>query len=57
MVQVDTEGIYGSSTFCLAVIDRKRSRMHVACLGDSSIMVIGGTPTEPEVCPPSPQHA
>lgn len=49
VVQVDTEGIYGSSTFCLVVIDRRRSRMHTACLGDSSIMVIGATPDEPEV--------
>lgn len=50
-MQVDTEGIYGSSTFCLVVIDRRRSRMHSACLGDSSIMVIGATPDEPEVRP------
>lgn len=51
-LQVDTEGIYGSSTFCLAVVERRLWRMHTACLGDSGIMVIGSTSEDPEARPP-----
>jgi hypothetical protein len=50
--KVDTEGIYGSSTFCLLVVDRKSARLHTACLGDSGFMVLGATPEQPEVCLP-----
>lgn len=47
--KVDSEGVYGSSTFCLAVVDRAWARMHTACLGDSGFMVIGNTPETSEV--------
>lgn len=47
--KVQTEGIYGSSTFCLAVIDRANARMHTACLGDSGFMLLGATAENPEV--------
>ena len=48
--KVQTEGVYGSSTFCLAVVDRAWARMHTACLGDSGFMVIGTTPDNRQVC-------
>jgi hypothetical protein len=47
--KVQTEGVYGSSTFCLVVLDRAFARMHTACLGDSGFMVMGTTPEQPEV--------
>lgn len=47
--KVQTEGIYGSSTFCLGVLDKNNSRLLTACLGDSGFMVMGTTKDNPEV--------
>ena len=47
--KVQSEGIYGSSTMCLVSIDLEWARIHVACLGDSGLIVIGSTPEDPKV--------
>lgn len=46
--KVTTEGIYGSSTLCFAVVDRRWARVTVACLGDSAFMLLGSSPEQPE---------
>lgn len=46
--KAQSEGVYGSSTMCVAVLDRRWARIHSATLGDSGLMVIGATPDEPK---------